>query len=119
MPTRAPIPCTFPGCPNLATRRGRCDQHRRRPSPSNATRDYGEQQRRAQAVRAWVREHGSTCPGWRREPHPADDLVADHVDPIGAGGDPRGALAVLCRSCNARKRTWGPTPPTGGGDAVN
>jgi 5-methylcytosine-specific restriction enzyme A len=74
-----------------------------RPNPTNATRDWQERQRRAATVQAWVATHGWTCPGYQRPAHPATDLTADHVTPIGAGGDPRGDLAVLCRSCNGAK----------------
>ncbi|MEU1596193.1 hypothetical protein ABZ468_25875 [Streptomyces sp. NPDC005708] len=63
----------------------------------------GERIRRADAVRAWVAENGLVCPGWQRDPHPADDLTADHIVPPGAGGSEAGALRVLCRSCNSAR----------------
>lgn len=62
-----------------------------------------EQRRRADTVSAWRAQHGNTCPGWRRPAHPAADLTADHLDPVGAGGREDGPLTVLCRSCNSRK----------------
>lgn len=40
---------------------------------------------------AHVAQHGWTCPGYKRDPHPSADLVVDHD------------LGVLCRSCNAVK----------------
>jgi 5-methylcytosine-specific restriction protein A len=62
-----------------------------------------ETQRRAETVAAWRAVHGDRCPGWRRPPHAASDLTADHVDAVGAGGREDGPLSVLCRSCNGRK----------------
>lgn len=38
-----------------------------------------------------------------REPHPSSDLTADHPHAVGAGGDERQTLTVLCRSCNGAK----------------
>ncbi|PSR63987.1 hypothetical protein C8259_09045 [Nocardia nova] len=101
--------CSVTGCPRLQpgprcaeheTERGR---HLRRTTPTKATRDYREQQRRAAAVRAHRARRGDWCPGWRRPPHPSADLTADHITPV-ASGRPDGPLQVLCRSCNSRKR---------------
>lgn len=75
------------------SRRGRKDLHG----------DWSERLRRQATVRAHVRVYGWVCPGWSRPPHPARDLTADHVIPVHTGGDPRGVLAVLCRSCNGSK----------------
>ena len=79
-------------------------------------------------LRAWRGQHGSWCPGYQRDAHPAADLTVDHVVPLAAGGAPFdiGNGAVLCRSCNATKgaitvvgdnarRIWiarWPRPPT-------
>ena len=59
-----------------------------------------------------MREHGYLCPGWYREAHYSEDLTADHVTPVGAGGSEWGELRVLCRSCNSRrpKRPVAPLP---------
>ena len=65
--------------------------------------DRAERARRARVVRAHVEAHGHICPGFQREAHPATDLTADHAHGVAAGGDPRGPLAVLCRSCNGKK----------------
>jgi predicted kinase len=62
-----------------------------------------ERLRRADAVRAHVEQHGWTCPGWEREPHPAENLTADHIVPTGLGGAQGGELRVLCRSCNSAR----------------
>ncbi|MFC3504822.1 HNH endonuclease [Micromonospora krabiensis] len=73
-------------------------KRQRRPRPTHA-----EDKRRAAAVAAHRREHGDWCPGWRRDPHEASDLTADHVDAVAAGGAESGDLQVLCRSCNSAK----------------
>ena len=79
-----------------------------RPPPAPIDAAY----RRA-AVAAHVAEHGHVCPGWGRPPHDALDLTADHVtarsNPAGPGET--GDLAVLCRSCNARKGAASTGPP--------
>lgn len=59
--------------------------------------------RRAATVRAHVDAYGWVCPGWDCAAHVATDLTADHVIPVGMGGDPAGPLRVLCRTCNGRK----------------
>lgn len=59
---------------------------------------------RRRVVEAHVARHGFICPGWGVEPHPALDLVADHVLPVAAGGlSVPGNVQVLCRRCNGRK----------------
>lgn len=65
--------------------------------------DWGQRRRRAAVVAAWRAENGAYCPGYGVDPHPATDLCADHVIPVGAGGSEDGPLSVLCRSCNSRK----------------
>lgn len=54
---------------------------------------------RAATLAAWRVAHGDWCPGWGIDPHPTSDLTVDHVDP----GTLAAGVAVLCRSCNARK----------------
>lgn len=66
--------------------------------------DWGERQRRAATVRAWIEEYGYWCPGYQVPAHAADVLTADHIVAVGAGGPEDGPLTVLCRSCNSRKR---------------
>ncbi|WP_285636856.1 HNH endonuclease [Actinoallomurus iriomotensis] len=57
-----------------------------------------------------VEQYGWVCPGWRRDPHPATDLTADHVNPRAAGGRIDGQLRVLCRSCNSSRQAELDTP---------
>ena len=64
--------------------------------------------RRAAAVAAWREEVGDICPGYNRKPHASSDLTADHITPRSKGGHEDGPLAILCRSCNSRKRNRTP-----------
>jgi 5-methylcytosine-specific restriction protein A len=80
---------------DLAALRGK---RARRPRATPA-----EDRRRRDTVDAWRAQHGNWCPGWLIDPHPSDDLTADHIHAVGAGGSEYGELGVLCRSCNARK----------------
>lgn len=81
-----------------AVERGRTQAKRERRPYTNV-----ERQRRAAAVSAHRAEFGDWCPGWGVPAHASIDLTADHVDPVAAGGDEDGPLAVLCRTCNGRK----------------
>ena len=102
-------PCAEPGCP-LVQPEPRCPDHRREveryraaTTPTKATRTAAERRRRAAAVAEHRARHGDWCPGWRRAPHEATDLTADHVQSIASGGRPDGPLSVLCRACNSAK----------------
>ena len=66
------------------------------------TRDERERRRRAVANHRvmWGYDY---CPGYDRAPHRADDLTADHLEPVATGGAMSGKLQILCRSCNSRK----------------
>jgi 5-methylcytosine-specific restriction protein A len=102
---RAPHPCAT--CGRLAWGL-RCRPCHRRSTQGLPRRDalsnnWRERKRRAAVVAQHRRAFGDVCPGWQVPPHPATDLAADHIDEVHAGGDERGALAVLCRSCNSRK----------------
>ena len=63
--------------------------------------------RRQALIVAWVGTHGWVCPGYGVPAHESHDLTADHIAPIGRGGDPLGRLQVLCRSCNSRRNAMG------------
>jgi 5-methylcytosine-specific restriction protein A len=73
------------------------DKRRRRP------RIASEDLRRARVVAAHRATVGDWCPGWGRDPHPNNDLTADHPVAVAAGGAEGQALDVLCRSCNGAK----------------
>ena len=55
--------------------------------------------------------NGWVCPGYRRLAHPSKRLTADHIVPASKGGR---RLAVLCVSCNSRKRARMPDAPVVG-----
>lgn len=101
--------CRIPGCPNIqpATlcpqHQQERDRHQRATTPTKVTRDAAEQKRRKAAVDAHRARYGNWCPGIGRPAHEATDLTANHVTPIARGGDPRGPLTVVCRSCNSRQ----------------
>lgn len=68
--------------------------------------DHTERRRRAQLIEDYLEVYGLHCPGWRRPAHSVPQssaLTADHVVPVAVGGDPAGALQVLCRSCNSSR----------------
>lgn len=112
MPLRPCLDCgtLSPGtrCPPCGDIKRRASNARHRPHRDRRP-DYNsaERERRAQTVAAWRAVHGELCPGWQRPPHMADPvgnpLTADHPTSVRSGGDERGPLAVLCRSCNSSK----------------
>ena len=74
----------------------------RPPAPRSARYSWAERKRRADAVTAWIAQHGPVCPGFKVPPHPSTRLSADHVIPRSLGGE-TGPLTVLCVGCNARR----------------
>lgn len=105
---RAPRICSIHDCPDTVTRLNRCrrhaselDKHQRRTTPTKI-HEPRDRRRRATAVRKHRAQHGNWCPGYKREPHAATDLTAEHIDPVAEGGAWDGDLAVWCRSCNSR-----------------
>lgn len=108
MPRQRLRVCNQPGCPNLQ-HGPRCpeherdnERHRRATTPTKIHREADKARRKA-----FIDQHRATfgdwCPGYQRDPHPATDLTADHIEEINLGGDPHGPLQALCRSCNGRK----------------
>jgi len=97
VPNKPPAPC--PNCRRLG-----CNNPGHHRGKGSTFKTWAQIQRRAQTVQAWRTNHGDTCPGWQRDPHPATDLTADHLQPVAAGGTETGPLSVLCRSCNGRKQ---------------
>lgn len=102
--------CQVHDCPDMATKRGRCNKHlsayyersaKRTPTSIDRARP-GQRRRRANAVRQWRAQHGNWCPGYKREPHTATDLTAEHIAPVADTLTSGGVLTVLCRSCNSR-----------------
>jgi 5-methylcytosine-specific restriction protein A len=93
-PRRALKPCPQPGCRALVER-GRCAGHRLRPTRQQQgyTNEWLRLSRAAIADQPWCSRCGST-----------DDLTADHIVPLSAGGESViENMQTLCRSCNSRK----------------
>lgn len=91
--------CLDCGTPTTSTRCRTCQAPRtkaRNQSRPHLTGDWPALSRKLRA--AHVEQHGWVCPGWHTPPHPATDLVVDHVT-----ARSRHALQVLCRTCNSRK----------------
>ncbi|MFI5504476.1 hypothetical protein ACFLIN_03815 [Corynebacterium kutscheri] len=107
---RAQKICAHPTCGSIATPgKGLCtihaaqrDAYQRATTPTKRAHTYAEKMRRRAVVRAWRNVHGNYCPGYKRSPHEATDLTAEHVDPVADTGDASTVLTVLCRSCNSR-----------------
>ncbi len=106
---RARLLCREAGCPEPATYRGRCKYHAKlaqreewKRTPTKFTRNSGEQSRRARTVAAWRARYGDWCPGYKKAPHYATDLTAQHAHAIAQGGSPTQPLTALCRECNSR-----------------
>jgi 5-methylcytosine-specific restriction protein A len=75
-------------------------------SPTTRTSyDAREIRRRRALINDHLEAYGAVCPGWHRDMHEVtpEQLTADHVVPVAAGGHPHGPLQVLCRSCNSSK----------------
>jgi 5-methylcytosine-specific restriction protein A len=101
-------------CGRLTRNPSRCDTHQaawqaRHDQQRGSATARGYDSRWActarQAVANHRAQHGDWCPGWKRPPHRASDLTADHATPKALGGtDDPDNVQVLCRSCNSRKR---------------
>ncbi len=92
-------------CPKCRRRNCANPTHRYRSrGPRSEFKSWPEIQRRAAAVDNWRLTNGDTCPGWHTPPHESNDLTADHIIPVAAGGPETGELGVLCRICNSRKQ---------------
>jgi 5-methylcytosine-specific restriction enzyme A len=78
--------------------------YHRQCDPRRAGHNRPERQRRRGVVDAWIRTHGSVCPGYGIPPHLSGDLTADHVTAVASGGSESGKLGVMCRQCNSRKQ---------------
>ena len=83
-------PCLQCGVPTTATRCPTCQRQQDRARNARRTwYHHGWEKRSRRARTAWIAEHGMTCPGHNRPPHPADQLTLDHT-----------TGKVLCLTCN-------------------
>jgi 5-methylcytosine-specific restriction endonuclease McrA len=108
MPVRL---CLEPGCPNTATGKGRCDEHRReRERERSARRRANPDQARAIVVyhsKRWLvlRRHVLNRDPICRMCDERLSCEVDHIRPMSEGGaeyDPKN-LAGLCTDCHRRK----------------
>ena len=106
MARKTPKPCLR--CGALTRTGSYCDAHRHETDRSRYA--WSQLARRARAVH--VMNNGLTCPGLDdigHEPHKVDqleDLQADHIVPLAAGGellDPRN-VRIICSTANQQRR---------------
>ena len=83
----------------------KCEIHRniiRKGKPRSIT--YRQRKYRKDIVERHIATYGYICSGYKRDPHIAIDLTADHPMPTSKGGDEYQDLIVYCRSCNSSKQ---------------
>lgn len=111
MPTAPPSRCTDPTCPELATRRGRCDDHQ--PTPWAGRDDkqarYGISSGTWRKLKRRTTQRDNGC-CYQCGAEPPDDPdepshVLDHITPISEGGAVTDLdnLGLLCTECNEVK----------------
>lgn len=105
-------PCIDCGAPiEKGSRCIRCQSaYERNLRGTPAERGYGKEWRAlvTQVLREWRAVRGDLCPGLpgRVPPHPATDLVGDHIIAMADGGPAlpgRAGVGVLCVRCNSKK----------------
>jgi 5-methylcytosine-specific restriction protein A len=96
-------PCLEAGCPNLATARGRCDEHRRERERERSRRRRAERGPRIYGTKKWqvTRKRklamNPICEACEKELA----VEVDHIVPLGRGGDPY-SLEGLSSLCSPR-----------------
>ena len=82
-----------------------CEIHRNiiKEKPRSIT--YRQRKYRKDIVERHIATYGYICSGWKRPPHFATDLTADHPLPTSKGGNEYQELVVYCRSCNSSKQS--------------
>jgi 5-methylcytosine-specific restriction protein A len=95
MPTSARSRCTWPGCPQLAVKRGRCREHRDQRSRER----YASTWRKLSAY-VLARDHWCVQCNYQRA------TQVDHIVARSKGGtDDLSNLRGLCATCHSRKTT--------------
>lgn len=110
MPFARPERCPIPGCHNLTTRKGRCDEHQPkpwvRPSANSRTLTGADRARfHAMVLRG---NPACVCTGWCGQhdgPCGKPATEADHILPIGLGGANHAQAngQALCTRCHEVK----------------
>lgn len=105
MPSRAPRPCTQPGCPAYATKRGRCDAHQ----PKHGW-NHGKSKRERygkdwpKKKRVVLERDNYLCQTCMRAGRVTQTNQVDHIIPKMAGGrDSFDNLEAICDSCHKAK----------------
>lgn len=97
MTRKLSTPCTFSGCPAIAVKDGRCEQHKRKPWAGQKRHAGGRAWQRTRA-RIFARD-GGLCVYCG-----ATAEVVDHVLCRAHGGsDDDSNLVACCKACNQRK----------------
>lgn len=104
MPTKAPSPCSYPGCGQLATDKGRCDDH---PRPHKWGERPDERERYGLSSKQYRKLKHQIA---QRDNHrcyrcgaPAHTL--DHIQPLAEGGAPADPdnCGMICGPCHDAK----------------
>jgi len=108
MPYKPKTPCRFPGCPEMATKDGYCDKHRReikrrydKDRPSAARRGYNY---RWQKIRKMFLAENPLCHDCleRGEVKAAEEV--HHIKPLAEGGTHEFSnLMSLCKECHSKR----------------
>jgi 5-methylcytosine-specific restriction protein A len=114
MPERLLVACSVPGCPRVAVKRGRCEEHqkqRERERPTSTQRGYDVQwrQTRDEFLSYHPRCMASDEAAFRDHKLYGDVATdVDHITPRARGGtDDWGNLQALCHRCHSRKTLRG------------
>ena len=102
MPYRAPMRCTWPGCPNLSDQ-SRCQEHRRAEDEDRGTRTergYGAQWQR---VRARKLARDPLCEDCKARGVLREAAQVHHIDSDNRNNRPEN-LESVCTFCHAAKR---------------
>ena len=91
--------CSIPGCPCLAVKGGRCNQHQREAWSGRTWSSHPWSTPTLKRLRAQVLREEPTCRQCGRVA-----TAVDHIIPRAWGGsDARNNLQALCRECHAAK----------------
>lgn len=105
MPTSAPRPCTYPGCPRLVSGGPRCDEHRVRAwSRKHQTPVKRVTGRRLQHLRQQLFAERPLCAECQRKGIVKLATQRDHIVPLAEGGtDDPSNIQGLCAECHRDK----------------
>lgn len=105
MPSRAPRPCTQPGCPKMAVKKGRCEDHQRKAwgeRGSAASRGYGHKWRKLRET-IMMRDQW-LCQVCKATGRVTTATAVDHILPKAQGGtDTPANLQAICDQCHKEK----------------